>query len=464
MALAAILAVARDSWAHGALKSSVPAAGAHLERVPREIRLTFNENAELAFTRIAVVRADGRPIAVGPVTIPKDSPRVAVATISEVLVPGVYTVQWQFGGRDGHPVRDTFKFTVAPATRIDTPGSNPSAQAAPDTASPHHPPASIPDHPEPGAFDAGSPPFAFVRWLTFLGAFGIVGAVTFRYAVIGRMNARGSNAGLALLEPALSRAAAIGLAAAVLLLIASVARLYAQSVAMHGVEGALDAGTVGSMIVMTLWGQAWMLQAFAAIAAAAGFMTVRRGRFAGWAAVAVAAIAVALSLSLSGHAPASPRWSGLAIASDALHLIGAAGWLGSLFFVVAAGIAASRRLGPEQRGAAVADLVSSFSPTALVFGGLAGLTGVFAAWLHLERVSALWTSDYGRILLVKLVVLAVVAGTGTYNWLRVRPALGDELGAQRIRRSASLEILVAAVVLAITAVLVATATPASGTP
>ena len=464
LALAAILAVAGNAWAHGALKSSAPAAGSHLDRVPREIRLTFNENAERAFTRISLVSSDGSAIVLGPVTIPTDSPRVAFATISDVLAPGVYAVRWQFAGRDGHPVRGNFKFTVAPGARVDTALRDTTRPRATDTMAPHHPPTSIPDNPQPGTFDAESPLFAFVRWLTFLGAFGVIGAVAFRYVVIGRMSGTGSAAGLALLEPALTRAAAIGLSTAVLLLLASIARLYAQSVAMHGASAAFEAEPVGSMITMTLWGRAWMLQVVGAITAIAGFFAVRRGRFAGWAAVAVATIAIALSLSLSGHAPASPRWSGAMIASDTLHVFGAAGWLGSLFFVVAAGITASSRLATDQRGAAVADLVNSFSPTALLFAGLAGLTGLFAAWVHLERVSAFWTSDYGRTLLIKLAVLAIVAGTGAYNWLRVRPALGDELGIRRIRRSATMEILVAAAVLAITSVLVATATPASRLP
>lgn len=464
LAIAAILIVAKDSWAHGALKSSVPKAGAHLDRVPREIRLTFNESAEQAVTRIALVGGDGTKIAMGPVAIPKDSPRVAIAPISEVLAAGVYTVQWQFGGRDGHPVRGTFKFTVAPGARVDTTVLQTAAGAASDSAAQHHPPTSIRDNPEPGTFDASSPLFAVIRWLTFLAAFGIVGAAVFRYAVAGRMSGRGSAAGLAVLEPALARAASIGAAASVLLFVVAITRLAAQSVAMHGSLGALDFEAVGSMISMTLWGRAWLLQLATALVATFGFQAVRRGRFGGWIAVAVATVGLALSLALSGHAPASPKWSGLAVAADTLHVIGAAGWLGSLFFVVAAGIVAARRLAPEQRGPAVSELVNAFSPTALVFAGLAAMTGVFAAWLHLQQLNALWTSDYGRTLLIKLAVLSVVVGTGAYNWLRVRPALGDELGVARVRRSASVEIAVAAVVLAVTSVLVATSTPMSSMP
>jgi putative copper export protein len=274
------------------------------------------------------------------------------------------------------------------------------------------------------------------------------------------MSAKGSASGLAVVEPALARAAAIGLAAAILLVLTAVARLYAQSLAMHGPPAALDSEVVGTMVTMTLWGRAWLVQILGAVLALGGFIAVRRGRFGGWALVCAASILIAVSLALSGHAPAAQRWSSAAVVADTLHVIGAAGWLGSLLFVVVAGIGAAMRLASEQRGLAVADLVNAFSPTALVFAGLAGMTGVFAAWVHVQRLDALWTTPYGRLLLVKLAVLSVVAGTGAYNWRRVRPALGDELGARRVRRSATVEIAVAAVVLAITAVLVATSTPA----
>ncbi|MEX2154213.1 MAG: CopD family protein [Gemmatimonadaceae bacterium] len=461
VAVVALLIVTKESWAHGALKSSVPAAGAHLDRVPREIRLEFNETAERAFTRIALVGPGGKTVALTPVRIPKDSPRVALASITETLGPGVYTVQWQFGGKDGHPVRGTFKFTIAPGARPDSVESSAGVDSA---AMPHHPPTSIPDNPDPAAFDAQSPLFAAIRWLTFLAAFGIVGAAAFRYAVIARVNLVGSAAGLAVVEPALSRAAGIGLAATGLLLVVAIARLYAQSLAMHGPGEALHGEVVATMLSATLWGRAWVLQILGAGLGLVGFVAVRRGRFGGWALVGAASLVVALSLALSGHAPAAPRWSAAVVIADTLHVIGAAGWLGSLFFVLFAGIGAASRLAPEQRGPAVADVANAFSPTALVFAGLAGITGVFAAWIHLQRLDALWTSDYGRTLLLKLAVLSVVAGTGAYNWRRVRPALGDEVGARRVRRSATAEILVAVVVLGITAVLVATGTPSAGSP
>ena len=86
-------------------------------------------------------------------------------------------------------------------------------------------------------------------------------------------------------------------------------------------------------------------------------------------------------------------------------------------------------------------------------------TGLFAAWLHLGSVPMLWQSSYGKTLLLKLAVLFILFATGAYNWLRVKPILGEELAEGRLRRSAAIELAAGAVVLAVTAALVATPTP-----
>ena len=117
------------------------------------------------------------------------------------------------------------------------------------------------------------------------------------------------------------------------------------------------------------------------------------------------------------------------------------------------------RMDHGARGAVVARLVHAFHPTALAFAGLVVITGVLAGWLHVGFGSALWESTYGRTLLIKLAILSVVLGTGAYNWRRVKPALGDDIGVRRIRRSATVEIAVAVFVLVVTAVLVATPPP-----
>jgi copper transport protein len=107
----------------------------------------------------------------------------------------------------------------------------------------------------------------------------------------------------------------------------------------------------------------------------------------------------------------------------------------------------------------VADLVNSFSPLALTAATIVALTGATTAWLHLKRVSALYTTSYGITLIVKLLLVLIVAMLGAWNWKRVRPSLGAEGSEHMIRRSSRMELTFAGLVLIATSVLVTLPSP-----
>lgn len=443
--------------AHDGLQRSSPAKDAVLTSAPAALRLTFSNPPNLRFARVQLL--DSANVEVGLGALGVDSVRTLVAPITKSLSPGRYTVVWQIAGADGHPVRGRFSFSLADEHAVHRggePASNVPAPGADTPPAEHHPSADVLDE---DAFDAESPAYVVVRWLTFLGLLLVIGTFAFQAVVLPLMRRRGGPEAAGVSAEAQARSARIGLMAGGLLLGASLVRLFVQSYAMHGGTGSFDASLIGAMILQTVWGWGWMLQVGATVLALLAFRGQRSGK--GWTVglLAVASLALAVTPALSGHAVSATKLKALAIAADALHVIGASGWLGSLALVLAAGIPAALALQPELRGKSVADLVNAFSPTALLFAGLAGATGVFTAWLHLERIGNVWGTTYGRILLLKLAVLSVVAATGAYNWLRVRPALGGPDGAARIGRSARIEVAVALVVLLITAVLVATPTP-----
>ena len=443
---------------HTRLERSVPESGAHLAEVPRELRLTFSDAPELTFTRLRLLGPDSVDVALG--TLHLDSARTVVAAIRGPFSAGTYTVVWQIAGADGHPIRGRFMFTIAPGAAglaADVPTGADIAPGQTPVSGAHHDPTSMPAGP---GFDAESPLYVVVRWITFAALLGVLGAVAFQLVVLTLLDRRaGGGEHHVVRERATQRAAGLGLATAIVLGAATLARLLAQSYAMHGSDDAVAGSLVIPMLSRTVWGWGWLLQITGAVIAIAGFWLARKGRRVGWMLALVGAVVLAFTPALSGHASSAPRLTGLAILADALHVIGAGGWLGSLLAVLIAGIPAALALEGPKRGAAVADVVNAFSPTALVFAGFAATTGVFAAWLHVGAWAALWQSEYGRVLLVKLLVLSAVAGTGAFNWRRVRPALGDDLGTTRIRRSATVEVAVAAVVLLVTAVLVATPPP-----
>ncbi|HEV2641836.1 MAG TPA: CopD family protein, partial [Candidatus Elarobacter sp.] len=104
-------------------------------------------------------------------------------------------------------------------------------------------------------------------------------------------------------------------------------------------------------------------------------------------------------------------------------------------------------------------LVARFSPVALWAAAILGISGVITAWRHLKFVAALWTTPYGYALDIKLALVAIVLGLGAWNWRRMSPRLGAEAAAHEMRRSATAELTFAAIVLAVTAVLVSLPAP-----
>lgn len=466
LALLTIVLEPAVALAHAMLKSSSPAAGARLDAAPRFIRLMFTEMPDLTFTRVELHDARGGTVALDTVGFAPDSKRAVLVGIRGQLDAGVYTVIWQTAGDDGHPTRGRFSFTItagASGTGGATTGGDAAAgmtaqgQVAPPHA--HHAGAPMPDE---NSFGAESLAYVAIRWLQFAALLIVVGAVVFRVVVLGFM-ARVAAPRLSLIGDAAAATARLGMAGVAVLGVAAALRLGAQSYAMHGASNAWNGHLIGSMLRRTVWGWAWLLQVGGIAVALAGFAKARRAPevtvLGSWRLALLGAAVLVVTPALSGHAVSAPRLTALAVLADAVHVLGASGWLGSLLFVIAVGIPAALRLEPDERGLAVADLVNAFSPTALVFAGATAATGLFAAWLHLGSVSALWQSAYGQTLLVKLAALSVVAATGAYNWLRVRPALGSIEGARRVRRSAAVEIVVGVLVLAATAVLVATRTP-----
>ena len=149
-----------------------------------------------------------------------------------------------------------------------------------------------------------------------------------------------------------------------------------------------------------------------------------------------------------------------------IHEVAASLWLGTLMVLLAAGLSAAlrRRVPGEERGRLVAEMVSRFSPLALSAAALLGTTGVITAWRHLKHWNALWTTPYGFALDAKLCVVAIVVALGAWNWRRMAPQLGNEESAVAISRSATAELSVAAIVLAITALLVSLPSPGPSGP
>lgn len=449
-ALLLLLVLAAPLWAHTRLERSEPVADS-VVAPPSVLRLVFNEAVSPAVATVRLLDADSLVRAVGEVARGSEEREIVVPVV-EVLPTGVYTVVWQVVGSDGHPVSGHFTFAV-------------SAPAAPDTAfdpvvtdsgalPPFAPEAMVQEEEAVAAFGVESPAFVAARWITFVAMLSVIGAVAFRFLVVAPVRVRNPMLD-EVLGIASSNAARVARGAAVFLLLAAGVRLLLQLEALGGVDGEV----ARVLLAGTTWGWAWFLQVGAALVAMLGGHLAIRGRPAGWALAAGASVGLALSASLSGHAAAADP-AVLAVMADALHVLAVAGWLGALLVLVVAGIPAVALDGPQSgRFSGIAAMVTAFSPRALALAGIVVATGAVGMLLHVGSLTALVNTGYGRMLLVKLGLFGLVLAAGAWNWKRVRPALDRGAPPSRLRRSAALELLLAAAVLLATAVLVALPTP-----
>ena len=281
----------------------------------------------------------------------------------------------------------------------------------------------------------------------FLSYFAVYGALGFHFQVLKSLRSAERDVEVGVLDWADRKAAIVGIFGAVLMGLALLAGLARQaSRKQTSIIDAIVAG--GGRQIFQIACVVVLLLCFA--------LATRRNRTA-WLVAGITAIGLALRNIVTG------RWFSMV---NPLHEVAASLWLGTLFVLVVAGIGSVFRASvpSEERGPLVAEMVSKFSPLALSAATLLGITGVTTAWRHLKSLDALWTTPYGYALDAKLCVVLIVVSLGAWNWRRMSPQLGDEKAAQAIKRSATTELSFAAVVLAITSLLVSLPSPGPSGP
>lgn len=289
---------------------------------------------------------------------------------------------------------------------------------------------------------------ALARWITYLGLFGLTGAVACRgllpAAIIRERSGRAAERQLVVIAGG----------SAILLVLGAAARLYAQTWSVFGLDEPVTAELMRVIGVESRWGTWWRPQAgIAGLAAVAAGWCAWQPRI-GWWVTAGAAAGAWITLPLTGHA--TSFGAQLPWIAQIAHGIGAGLWIGTLAVVVAVSLQLVRGSEGHRR---VSELARRFSRLAVAAVVTIAASGVLTAVLYLDAVAELWTTDYGRTLALKVGLFAATGAVGAYNWRRVTPRLGNASGTAALLRSARLELALAGVVLAVTAVLVHLAMP-----
>jgi len=373
-----LLFSARPAAAHASLIGSDPSDGARLDTNPDRITLTFTENVSSGLGAVRVLDANGDRVDRGDVS----GAGAEVSVGLDDLDDGPYIVAWRVVSADSHPIHGSFTFVVGDGERrID---SELARQLLGDD-------------------DSGPWKLAgtAARYLAYGGVLVAVGLALFTAFVHDGGPER------SLLRRIVRVAAGIGAAGLLLELpprAALATGLGPDSLFEDGVARQLLGDRVGITIGVILL--------------ALLLLAVEGGRDKVVAVLAVVGVSVAFALS--GHtATTSP--AALSLASDSAHVAAAAAWIGG---VVGCLVVVVRRLRHGGSSAAVVVRFSGLASVALVAVAVAGLA---LGWSEVRSMQALGTTTYGRLLMVKVAVVGVLAFIGAWNRYRVVPVLDADL-------------------------------------
>lgn len=160
-----------------------------------------------------------------------------------------------------------------------------------------------------------------------------------------------------------------------------------------------------------------------------------------------------LTQSLSGHPAREPAWL-LPVITDWLHLVFVSIWIGGVAYY--AGVVVPQVLAQRSFVPALGASIAKFSPLAMMSVLVIAITGIIQSASFVSSFDALFNTNYGRALLLKLMVFLVLMGFGALHQFVVAPQINawraraetQEDAARRFRISITIEALVSGIALA----------------
>lgn len=455
LACAALLTAAASASAHAVRVASDPEADAILDAAPPAVRITFSEPVQLVDDGDAdVVDGEGQPASAGPAQPGRDR-SVLLIPLRANLGDGTYTVRYSVVGADSHVVPGVFVFGVGVDELADPVLSG--AERGPS---------------ETGAWGVSS------RFLEIVGLGGLLGLIAFRWLVWAPAVRGGT-------RPAADGAAVLGWgrdvfwvafgALAVGAMLAEGYLLVVQSASLLGVGVGTaigDAEGISQVLGATRFGSLVQLRGALLFALFALGCVLFLREYGGGSqprpatpagspvpAVVMAALlgSVLGGVAVQGHASVTDL-PALQVGAQLVHIAAVAIWITGLALVVVVHLRLPR-VAPQAGPAVAARVLARFSGVALIAVGVAIATGVVRSVGELSDPAELWETAYGRSIVIKLALLVPIGAIALYN-RRIVAALArvprpNAATLRRVRRTASAELALSIVVVAVATLLVA---------
>jgi putative copper resistance protein D len=227
------------------------------------------------------------------------------------------------------------------------------------------------------------------------------------------------------------------LLSAIAILAACVLGLFAQTIVLAGsLHDGLQLDALGAVVTGMSFGKSSVVRAVTAALFIGAFALIGGGRR-GWWIAALAGGVICASFAWMGHGAATKGTAGLLhVSNDILHTLAASVWIGALVVFLILLVTDDRQAGASRE--ALHRALHGFSGIGSGLVAALVATGLINSWfvIGLEGLSRLWTSPYGQLLTLKLVLFLAMVGLAAANRFHLTPRLGAALGAPSSARDA----------------------------
>jgi putative copper export protein/streptogramin lyase/methionine-rich copper-binding protein CopC len=436
---------AEMAFGHAFVLDSNPSPSQLLENPPKRVEVFVSEPVDDRYSKITVIGPDGKQVDEKDTKhIGGDQSTLGVTISRGGLKDGVYTVSTKMLSQiDGHVTDNAFVFGVGAETSISTSAASGQANQPSGASSPLTQ-LSVPD--------------AIARYPALAGQVIVLGAafssiwIWSPFAKVKWLGAPSSESGhqkktksnrlpfdFAQMKRSVDvRLVKLMLVGALMVVIADFGMIYALAYSLN--IGIIDAMT-------TKFGNIWFVRTTVSFLMLAVILFVQvkitrrtkveregndfSGRIIGnpitssrsisdseLVTIMVVSIFALLTTSLMGHGAAISSGAQIAIAIDFIHNVSASIWIGGIFylaFVVVPKLKDNKSLNGRVKNCILAIIIPRFSTLPVVVLGVIVITGPFLLYFLEDNLNLTLASLYGKALLVKLILAAVMVMLGGYN-------------------------------------------------
>jgi copper transport protein len=376
------------SSAHAYIIKSTPFENEILKTSPQRVSIQFDESIQPVFNSLQVFDSNGNQIDQKNSHINPKNSSILDADLKKHLPNGTYRIQWKVVSNDGHPVKGVIPFQIGVGSKL----------------------------PSPAVLAKGAKGYTphgdliVIRWFQYISNACFVG-ILFIYLLILPMELRNET----LFKKIFIRIIWLSY---FLLLFSIILSLPLQATIESGTSWSkvLHTQALGDIISNTLFGHIWLIQMVIlfTLAVSNNLLSINRitKPIGQWLCFSLG-IGLLLTKALTSHASSTTN-KYLSITMDFFHLFAASIWIGSLLSIVAL----LPLLKNINTNPLYLKIIQRFSKWGIILVILLSFTGVFSSFTFIPNLPSLIHTDYGRVLLSKVVLLFLMLILAAVNFIK----------------------------------------------